>query len=77
MYSQQGLRAAYGYGYSPMVMMGADPAPATPTLWEKTTTWLGTENATIGHGVKNGYIVAGAAVVGLYMAGYLGGKRRR
>lgn len=62
-------------GYSPMVLVGADAA-AEPGLWEKTKTFLGTENTIIP--VKNGYLLGGAAIVGVGIYyGWFGKRRRR
>jgi hypothetical protein len=67
---------AYGY-YSPMVAFGVDAAAPDPnSLTEKAKAWLGAQNSVVP--VKNGYIVAGAAVLGIGLyAGWFGTRRRR
>lgn len=67
--------ARRAYGYTPMVAFGATD-PNAPSTLDNVKTWLGTQNSIVP--VKNGYIVAGAAVVGIGLyAGWFGGKRRR
>lgn len=74
-YAPAGFAPGRQGGYSPMVLVGADAA-AEPSFIDKAKTFLDTENSIV-H-VKNGYLVAGAAVIGagIYF-GWFGKRRRR